>query len=111
MNITSESHLAAIVFSIKGELAADEVDHFKRTLKEALSADPSDVIVDCTDLDQIDSAGLETLLWLTDELTKLGCKLRLACVSQTVSRAFEITRLERVFNTNKTVEEAARNFG
>ncbi len=111
MNITSESHLAAMVFSMNGDLAVDEVDHFKRTIKESLSESPSDVILDCAGLDHIDSAGLETLLWLTDELTQQGCKLRLACVPQTVSRAFVITRLERVFNTNETVEAAARSFG
>jgi anti-anti-sigma factor len=111
MNITSESHLAAMVFSITGDLTADEVDCFKRTIKEALVEGSSNAILDCSDLDHIDSAGLEALLWLTDELNQRECKLRLACVTQTVIRAFEITRLERVFNTNETVEAAARSFG
>jgi len=111
MNITSESHLAANVFSITGDLASDQVDQFKRTIKESLCESPSDVILDCTGLDHIDSAGLEALLWLTDELTQQGYKLRLACVNKSVIRAFEITRLERVFNTNETVEAAARSFG
>ena len=110
MNITSETHLAAVVFSITGDLAADEVDHFKRTIKEELSEGFSNIILDCAGLDHIDSAGLETLLWLSDELTQRECKLRLASVTQTVIRAFEITRLERVFNTNETIEAAARSF-
>ena len=71
---------------------------------------PTDVILDCRELDHIDSAGLETFLWLRDELNEHGCKLRLACVTETVIRAFEITRLERVFNTNDTIEGAARSF-
>ena len=68
-------------------------------------------ILDCSDLDLVDSAGLESLLWLTDELDKQGNKLRFASVSQTVTRAFELTRLERVFNVHDNVEAAARSFG
>ena len=67
MNITSESHLAAIVFSIEGDLASDQVDQFKRAINETLCESESDVILDCAGLDHIDSAGLEALLWLTDE--------------------------------------------
>ena len=111
MNITAESHLAAVVFTITGELAVDEVDHFKRTIKEMLGDAPSDVILDCSGLDLVDSAGLESLLWLTDELDKQGNKLRFASVSQMVTRAFELTRLERVFNVHDNVEAAARSFG
>ena len=111
MNITSESHLAAVVFSITGELAVDEVDQFKRTINEMLSDTPSDVILDCSGLDLVDSAGLEALLWLTDALDQTSSKLRLASVSQTVNRAFKITRLERVFNIHDSVEAAARSFG
>ena len=110
MNITSESHLAAIVFSVTGDLAGDKVDHFKRTIKEELCEGFSNTILDCAGLDHIDSAGLEALLWLSEELTQRECKLRLASVTQTVIRAFEITRLERVFNTNETIEAAARSF-
>ena len=111
MNITAESHLAAVVFTITGELSVDEVDHFKRTIKEMLHDAPSDVILDCSGLDLVDSAGLESLLWLTDELDKQGKKLRFASVSQTVTRAFELTRLERMFYVHDNVEAAARSFG
>lgn len=111
MNITSESHLAAVVFSISGELALDEVDQFKRTIKDMLSDAPSDVILDCTGLGLVDSAGLEALLWLTDALNEQGNKLRFASVSQTIVRAFELTRLDREFSIHDTVEAAARSFG
>lgn len=110
MNITSESHLAAVVFAIEGELALDEVDQFKRTIMELLSDAPSDVILDCAGLDIVDSAGLEAFLWLTEELHEQGNKLRFASVQKTIVRAFELTRLDRVFNIHDNVEAAARSF-
>ena len=111
MNITAESHLTVVVFSIQGDLTTDEVDQFKRTIKESICEESSDAILDCNELEHIDSAGLEALIWLLDELKQRGCKLRLTCLHETVIRAFEITRLDRVFNTSETVEAAARSFG
>ena len=50
----------------------------------------SDIILDCNELENIDSAGLEALIWLLDELKQRGCKLRLTCLRETVIRTFEI---------------------
>lgn len=110
MNITSESHLAATVLTITGELTSDEADSFQRNVRETVENFSSNVIIDCAGLELIDSVGLESLLWLSDELHRNGNKLRFAAVSQTVQRVFELTRLDRVFNTHETVEAAARSF-
>ena len=110
MNITSESHLAATVLTITGEVTVDEANCFQRNVRETVENFSSNVIVDCTGLELIDSVGLESLLWLSDELHQNGNKLRFAAVSQTVQRVFELTRLNRVFNTHETVKAAARSF-
>jgi|TARA_X000000368_G_scaffold411949_1_gene397572 anti-sigma B factor antagonist len=109
MNITSEKHLAATVITLCGELTADDADKFKRNIQEYSNNLESDIILDCTDLGLIDSVGLESLLWFSDELGRNGYKLKFASVSATVQRVFELTRLERVFNTHASIEEAARS--
>jgi anti-anti-sigma regulatory factor len=38
MNITSESHLAATVLTITGELTVDEADRFQRDVRENVNA-------------------------------------------------------------------------
>ena len=109
MNIASEKHLAAIVISIQGDLSVDESDNFKRSIREETNNFASDIIVDCTSLSQIDSVGLESLLWLSDETRSNACRLRLACVPKTVANIFRLTRLSGAFSAHSSVEAAARS--
>ena len=48
MNITSESHLAATVLTITGELTVDEADCFQRNVRETVENFSSNVIIDCS---------------------------------------------------------------
>ncbi len=110
MNVTSETHIAATVLCIKGDLTTDDADGFQRSVREKVNNFNTNVIINCTDLGLIDSIGLESLLWLSDELNKAGNKLRFAAVPSAVARIFELTRLSRVFSCHKTVEQSARSF-
>jgi len=109
MNITSESHLAATVLTVTGELTIDEADLFQRDVQENVNTFQTNVIIDCSGLSLIDSVGLESLLWLSDEINRNGFKLNFVAVPEPVQRVFELTRLDRVFSTHETVEAAARS--
>jgi anti-anti-sigma factor len=109
MNIASEQHVSAMVIKIDGELTADDSDNFKRNILEATNNFASDIIVDCTSLSLIDSVGLESLLWLSDEARSNNSRLRLACVPEIVVNIFCLTRLGGAFSTHINVEAAARS--
>jgi len=110
MNITSEAHRAATVICITGDLTADDSDRFQRDVRETVDNFSTNIIIDCSSLGLIDSIGLESFLWLSDELSSAGSKLRFASVSDSVERVFELTRLNRIFSTHESVEQAARSF-
>ncbi|MDP7007978.1 MAG: STAS domain-containing protein [Phycisphaerales bacterium] len=109
MNILSEQHLAATVLKLEGELTADGSDNFRRNIFEATQSFSSDIVVDCTALKQIDSVGLESLLWLSDEAKNNGVRLRLACVPSSVENIFRLTRLDGAFSSHPSVELAAKS--
>lgn len=106
----SESHLAAVVLTISGEFMVDDADRFKREVRESVENFNTNVIIDCTELGLIDSVGLESFLWLSDELNRNDKKLTFVAVSDMIQRVFELTRLDRVFSTHTTAEMAARSF-
>ncbi len=110
MNITAESHRAATVICITGDLTADDSDRFQRDVRETVDNFSTNIIIDCSSLGLIDSVGLESLLWLSDELNRTGKKLRFATVPESVERIFELTRLNRIFSNHESVEQAARSF-
>ena len=110
MNITTEKHLAATVLCVSGDITTDDVNQFQRSVREEVDQFSTNVILDCTNMGLIDSVGLESLLWLSDELSKAGNKLRFASVPTSVVRVFELTRLNRVFNLHESIEQAARSF-
>ena len=109
MNIASEQHLAAMVLRLDGELTVDDSNNFKRSIREVTNNFASDIIVDCTLLSLIDSVGLESLLWLSDEARRNKSRLRLACVPEIVLNIFCLTRLGGAFSTHISVEAAARS--
>ena len=110
MNITTEKHLAATVLCVSGDITTDDVNQFQRSVREEVDQFSTNIILDCTNMGLIDSVGLESLLWLSDELSKAGNKLRFASVPTSVVRIFELTRLNRVFNLHESIEQAARSF-
>ena len=109
MKIASELHLAARVLRISGELTSEESDNFKRTTLEKTDDFSTDIVVDCSLLTTIDSIGLESLLWLSDEARGQQHRLRLACVPEMIANILRLTRLDSAFSIHDTVEEAARS--
>ncbi|MDP6542122.1 MAG: STAS domain-containing protein [Phycisphaerales bacterium] len=109
MNIVSELHIAATVLRVSGELTSEEADNFKRSTRESTNNFETDIVVDCSELTLIDSVGLESLLWLSDETRSQRHRFRLACVPEMVTKILRLTRLDGAFSTHNTIEEAAKS--
>ena len=68
-----------------------------------------DLVLDMEYLTLIDSAGLELLLWLSEESAKRNGQIRLVNPDDTVSRILHLTRLDRHFAVHESVESAAKS--
>ncbi|MEO0588226.1 MAG: STAS domain-containing protein, partial [Planctomycetota bacterium] len=55
------------VIQIGGDFTVDDTDRFQRQALEQMDLNVRDFILDLGNNDYMDSAGLETLLWLQDE--------------------------------------------
>jgi anti-anti-sigma factor len=109
MKLSYEDHDTVTVITISGELTADQADSFRRACQDRFAAGIRDVVLDLEHLTLLDSAGLELMLWLVDELSEHAGQLRLVNPDETVRRILEITRLERRFDIHANIESAAKS--
>jgi anti-sigma B factor antagonist len=96
-----------LIISIHGEIDAYHSGEVKKFLKDAINETKlQKIVLDMSEVNYIDSAGLGSLVALYKDARMAEKELVLASLKQTVMRIFEMTRLDRVFKIVQTVEEA-----
>ena len=108
MKISYEEHGAVCVLTLSGNFTSDQIDQFGRTMDERMASGSRHIVLDIAHVAIVDSAGLEAMLDLGDQLRATGGRLMIVNPDEVVRRILEITRLEREFDVHDTVEAAAR---
>ena len=80
----------------------------RQRVRAQLDRGRSTVVIDLTNTEYVDSAGLGTLVLLNKEARAAGGCLVLAGLSEHVRDLLRLVRLDEVFTIASTVEEAAR---
>ncbi len=87
-----------------------EAEEFKNTLTLDIQAGWRKVIVDLSICEFIDSTFLGALVISLKKITSLGGDLRLVGFQPAVHSMFELTRMDRVFDSYKSKDEAIRSY-
>lgn len=96
-----------LVVTIHGEIDAYHSAEVKKFIKDSINETRlSKIVLDMSEVNYIDSAGLGSLVALYKDARMAEKEFVLAGLKQTVMRIFEMTRLDRVFKIVQTVEEA-----
>jgi anti-sigma B factor antagonist len=85
------------VLPLKGEVDLHVSPAVTASLNELIDKKPERLVVDLTDVNYIDSAGLAALIQAMQKVESYGGKFRLAGLQETVRSIFEISRLDQVF--------------
>ncbi len=98
----------AVVFQITGKfLGSIEGAAFKDRLEELKAEGKTNVIVDLSKADFMDSSGIGTLIGALTTMRTAGGDLKLACMKDRIKNLFVLTRLlGPIFTDYDTVEEA-----
>ena len=111
MKLTYEDQHELSVLSLKGDLAGEEPDRFRRAALERIEARIRDFVLDLEALDSIDSQGLESLLWLQEQCDERLGQVRLAACQDALRDVLKMTRLDGRFECCDTVDDAIRSLG
>ncbi|MCH2136340.1 MAG: STAS domain-containing protein [Phycisphaerales bacterium] len=108
MKIEWEEHRSGTVMRVTGELVADATDALRRESTERLTTSPR-LVLDLRALERVDSAGLEALLWLSEEVMRRGGQFRIVRGGGQPAAAMQATRIDRRMAMHATLESAARS--
>ena len=90
------------VLSLEGQIVNGDTDALCRAVQSASDATP--IVLDLSNVKVVDAHGLGVLLQLREQALANGIQFKLMNMNEPLSRVFEITRLNTVFEINSGVE-------
>jgi anti-sigma B factor antagonist len=100
-----------LVIEIEGEIMGGaDSESFRNIIYEAIEEDRVFIVADLKNATWMNSSGLGMLISGLTTLRSSGGDLRLTNLSEKVRRPLEITKLESVFLTYNSVEEAVMSY-
>ena len=108
MKMNWEQHKSGAVLRLTGEFTIDDSESMRRRCRQWMEEARTGLVIECSELERLDSSALETLMWLQEELERRGLSMRIASLQGQPAIAFSVTRLERRFQIHDTIENAAR---
>ena len=86
------------VISLSGQINASNASQFREQLhKTLLATAPVELVLDMSQVEFLDSAGLMVLVNLLSAAQKMDSQLVLCCIPSSVQIILELTQLNRVF--------------
>ncbi|KUH85419.1 MULTISPECIES: STAS domain-containing protein [unclassified Mycobacterium] len=103
---TSISHEGGIaVLEVGGDVDLATVPVFQAAITEALTQEPSALVVDLSAVDFLASAGLQALV-ATHESVSKAARFAVVADGPATSRPIQLTGLDQVFSLYSTLDEA-----
>ena len=107
MPLTCETFGSVIVVHSPDDLSADHAAGFEEQLRQV---DPTLVVLDMDDTEQIDGAGLTALLDACDALRERQGDLKIATTNAANRKILEITRLDEQLELFESVIDAVKSY-
>ena len=109
MKLTCEDHDQLAIIKIQGELVGDHADELFKEIQERLNRQVRDFVFDLSDMDFIDSHGLEVILDVQEQTAEQLGQVRLAALAGNINEILRITRLASRIECHETVEGAIKS--
>jgi anti-sigma B factor antagonist len=98
------------VKQVPEKLSVKQGRGFFREVASCLKADRPRVVLDCSKVRQLDSAGIQVLLQCLEEAMKRNGDVKLASVPSGAAAILELTRVDRLFEMFDSTADAVNSF-
>ena len=108
LNVVAKDGLSLI--SLEGYLDAHTAPKFEAAIQSELDENRTSIIVDCSKLTYISSAGLGVFMTFIEEIREMGGDIKLCGLVPKVRHTFEILGFQDIFELLDDVPAAVRSF-
>ncbi len=105
-----ETNRPVVVKRIPERLNLREARAFRREVAPILNSDRPQIVFDCSQVKQIDAAGVEMLLQCLSTVIKNDGDVKLAALSPQMAVVLEMTRTDRLFEIYESSSDAVLSF-
>lgn len=108
LQISQQDELSVI--RLEGFVDAHTAPQFERAVQSELEAGHTRIIVDCTKLNYISSAGLGVFMSFIEEIRESGGDIKICGLVPKVKHTFEILGFQDIFDMVDDLSTAAQRF-
>ena len=106
INITKESERDIYIIKVEGDVDASSSIHLDKAISDAIEKGQKNIVIDCTGLQYISSAGLGVFMSHIQDFEDSGSKFVLFGLSKKVANVFEILGLDQLLTIVDTKDQA-----
>ena len=110
MKIKKHDYDNVIVLQLQGEFESDFAELFENEFLNVVSGKNRKIVLDMSEVDFIDSAGLSKFLWAKKTAKENKSQLRIASLSENCEKILELTGIKNEFNICGEIAEAVKSF-
>jgi anti-sigma B factor antagonist len=104
------SYPGVVVTKLEGRLGARELDAFCEEIHQLLNQDQTQIVVDLSGVESLDSSAIEVLLRCVAQVVRADGELKLAALSPCAESILAVTRVSRFFEIFPTSDSAVASF-
>ena len=104
VNQTTENNY--LLITVEGEADASSSIELDKQIREAMDSDATSILVDCTNLNYISSAGLGVFMSYIGEVNEKAITFIIFGLSEKVAKVFGILGLDQLLTIKNTKEDA-----
>lgn len=98
------------LITLHGEIGTETINQFKDRIDQIVNEGQNKIIIDCADLNYLNSMGLGILAATLKKVKMAKGDLKLVNLSPAVKDLFELTRLTKVFQIYEDLDSAIKSF-
>lgn len=109
--ISVEDHAKYTVVRLRGQFTGgEETDTMQRIVTSSVPGRPRNIVLDLQNVSYVNSSFMSALLASQSNIGRRGGHLVLVHMPESLQRIFTVTRLNNVFRTFLTVDDAVSSF-